>query len=326
MLCELCTQEKRKKVSKGTRVRCTQSLWVGRVRQIKQFCQQIDFMKKETKVQSLVSTCLLKGLNSKQAGTTQQEKKQLSCFTQHKRYQSTRFSKLYSKGFVQDFYLKKGFSCQNTHHFPKINKLVVNKSSKEFVRDRLEILPSFLSLLFVTNQKSEPRLALKSIAGFKLREKQIIGCKVTLRKFKSLELLERVTQLVLPLSRDFSGISATSFDFYGNLTIGCKESLLFPELSENFEFFERVGGFDLCLSISPINPVQSNPVPNSTAFERFTNLVCKATTKADKRQTKENLFLNTIGDPSNTSFRGHVFNSNSKESALLCTGMQLPLS
>ena len=282
-------------------------------------------MKKETKVQSLVSTCLLKGLNSKQAGTTQQEKKQLSCFTQHKRYQSTRFSKLYSKGFVQDFYLKKGSSCENTHHFPKINKLVVNKSSKEFVRDRLEILPSFLSLLFVTNQKSEPRLALKSIAGFKLREKQIIGCKVTLREFKSLELLERVTQLVLPLSRDFSGISATSFDFYGNLTIGCKESLLFPELSENFEFFERVGGFDLCLSISRTNSVQSNPVPNSTAFF--------SSTKADKRETKENPFLNTISEPSSTTFRGHVKQlvaiallGTSKESALLCTGMQLPLS
>ncbi len=237
-------------------------------------------MKKETKVQSLVST------SSQQAGSTQQEKKQLSCVLlpsvgkqvskfKDKRYQSTRFSNLYSKGFVQDFYLKKGFSCQNTHHFPKINKLVVNKSSKEFVRDRLEILPSFLSLLLVTNQKILPRLALKSIAGFKLREKQIIGCKVTLRKFKSLELLERVTQLVLPLSRDFSGISATSFDFYGNLTIGCKESLLFPELSENFEFFERVGGFDLCLSISAVNS---------------------------------------------------VFKPSSKESALLCTGMQLPLS
>ena len=276
-------------------------------------------MKKETKVQSLVSTSLLKALNTEVAGSTQQKKKQLSLFAQHKKYQSTRFSKLYSKGFVQDFYLKKGFSCQNTHHFPKINKLVVNKSSKEFVRDRLEILPSFLSLLLVTNQKIQPRLALKSIAGFKLREKQIIGCKVTLRKCKSLELLERVLQLVLPLSRDFSGISATSFDFYGNLTIGCKESLLFPELSENFEFFERVGGFDLCLSISPINSVQSNPLPNSTAFF--------SSTKANKRKTKENLFLNTIGDPSSTSLclTGRVFNSNSKESALLCTGMQLPL-
>ena len=284
-------------------------------------------MRKESKVQSLVSTSLLKALNSKQAGTTQQERKQLS---QHKKYQSTRISKLYSKGFVQDFYLKKGFSCQNTHHFPKINKLVVNKSSKEFVRDRLEILPSFLSLLLVTNQKSEPRLALKSIAGFKLREKQIIGCKVTLRKAKGLELLERVTQLVLPLSRDFSGISATSFDSYGNLTIGCKESLLFPELSENFEFFERVGGFDLCLSISPTNPAllpysvanlllrTSKCVTNSTAFP--------FSTKANKRETKENLFLNTTGDPSSTTFKGQVFNANTKEIYLLCTGMQLPLS
>ena len=306
-------------------------------------------MRKETKVQSVVSTCLLKGLNTKQFGTTQQEKKQLSCVlptfvprkSQHKRYQSTRFSKLYSKGFVQDFYLKKGLDCQNTHHFPKINKLVVNKSSKEFVRDRFTILPSFLSLLLVTNQKIVPRLALKSIAGFKLREKQIIGCKVTLRRFKSLELLERVTQLVLPLSRDFYGISATSFDFYGNLTIGCKESLLFPELSENFEFFERVGGFDLCVSISPINPVQSKCLTNSKKL-----LCCDpvpntrvGTTKADKRETKESLSLNTIGDPSRgttvtyvrsnkrrVTVMGHVFNANSKESALLCTGMQLPLS
>ena len=256
-------------------------------------------MKKETKVENLVSTFSLKALKSKQFGTTQQEKKQLS---QHKRYQSTRFSKLYSKGFVQDFYLKKGFSCQNTHHFPKINKLVVNKSSKEFVRDRLEILPSFLSLLLVTNQKSQPRLALKSIAGFKLREKQIIGCKVTLRKSKSLELLERVTQLVLPLSRDFSGISATSFDFYGNLTIGCKESLLFPELSENFEFFERVGGFDLCLSISPINRVVLQ-----TSFAKQV----------------ANVLANVVSNPVPNSTALPV---PSKESALLCTGMQLPLS
>ena len=261
--------------------KCSNSVMVHTA--FKQFCQQIDFMKKETKVQSCYArpayllVCVAKNTSFGQAGRTCVAKQLLHTrqLSTHKKYQSTRLSKLYSKGFVQDFYLKKGFSCQNTHHFPRINKLVVNKSSKEFVRDRLEILPSFLSLLLVTNQKILPRLALKSIAGFKLREKQIIGCKVTLRKFKSLELLERVTQLVLPLSRDFYGISATSFDFYGNLTIGCKESLLFPELSENFEFFERVGGFDLCLSISTINP---------------------------------------------------VFKASSKESALLCTGMQLPLS
>ena len=305
-------------------------------------------MRKETKVQSLVSTPLLKAVNSKQAGTTQQERKQLSLVFRrnnlvlnlvnkfkHKRYQSTRFYKLYSKGFVQDFYLKKGLDCQNTHHFPKIKKLVVNKSSKEFVRDRLETLPVFLSLLLVTNQKSQPRLALKSIAGFKLREKQIIGCKVTLRRFKGLELLERVTQLVLPLSRDFSGISATSFDSYGNLTIGCKESLLFPELSENFEFFERVGGFDLCLSISPTNRVfrsansfanlVTNPVPNST--------LCKTTTKTNNRERKEDLSLNTTGDPSRATFKVYVNQPVAIASLLakediylLCTGMQLPVS
>ena len=259
------------------------------------------------------------------------------CFVFNKKYQRKRLEKLYLRSFVQDFYLKKGVKCQNIFLFPKLNKLVVNKSSKEFVRERVEILPSSLSLLFLTGQRSQPRLALKSIAGFKLREKQYIGCKVTLRRNKSLELLERVTQLVLPLSRDFSGILATSFDSYGNISLGCKESLLFPELSDNFEFFERLGGFDLCLSISSTSRKTSKP--KKTFKTNLKRLVRAETRVVDlSRETANQTFVIPNQPPkdvpSNALHKRNAFYETKNdrgaagttlaESVLFCTAMQLP--
>ena len=250
-----------------------------------------------------------------------EEKTRITDLSTHKKYQRSRLDKVYSRTFVEDFYLKKGVSCQNTHLFPRLKKLVVNKSSKDFVRERLEILPSSLSLLFLTGQRSQRRLALKSIAGFKLREKQFIGCKATLRGNKSLDLLEKVTQLVLPLSRDFSGLLTTSFDSYGNISLGCKESLLFPELSDNFEFFERVGGFDLCFSISSTS--------RKTSLSKKPNPLDR-NLPLPKPCVKQDLAEEGVGFLENlqkvAKHKKEGLETTLAESVLFCTAMQFPLS
>ncbi len=131
--------------------------------------------------------------------------------------------------------LKEELKLKNNLMAPKINKVVVNigigrMSQQANFQDR--ILPEIIKdLTIVTGQKPKPTTAKKSISGFKLRQGQIIGLKVTLRRSRMYDFMDKIIKTVFPRVRDFKGIDLKNIDKNGNLSIGLKEHVVFPEIS-----------------------------------------------------------------------------------------------
>jgi len=137
---------------------------------------------------------------------------------------------------------------QNIHNImqlPSIEKLVINSTSKSFIEDRKNITPTLLGLEMICGQKLKISVAEKSIAGFKIRQGQTIGCKVTLRKDSIYSFLDKLTLVILPRLSNFTALTLESFDRQANYTIGLNDLLLFPELETQFELFENLKGIDI---------------------------------------------------------------------------------
>ena len=127
--------------------------------------------------------------------------------------------------------LKEKFGLKNLFEVPKLEKIVVNIGVGEAVSDSKIINNAIEDLSLITGQKPIITRAKKSIAGFKLRKGLSIGCKVTLRKKRMYEFLDRLIFIALPRVRDFKGLSKKSFDGFGNYSIGIKEQIIFPEIN-----------------------------------------------------------------------------------------------
>jgi large subunit ribosomal protein L5 len=119
---------------------------------------------------------------------------------------------------------------KNPMAVPRIKKIVINESSKEFLADRKYIDGAAEDLAIITGQKARVARAKVSIATFKLREGDKIGLQVTLRGKRMYDFFEKLVKIVLPRVRDFSGVNDKSFDGRGNLTIGFSEHIVFPEI------------------------------------------------------------------------------------------------
>lgn len=119
----------------------------------------------------------------------------------------------------------------NPMAIPKIEKIVINMGVGSAIADKKNLELAFAALTEIAGQKPVQTLARKSIAGFKLREGMAIGCKVTLRRQRMYEFLDRLVSLVLPRVRDFRGISRKAFDGNGNYSLSLTEQLVFPELN-----------------------------------------------------------------------------------------------
>ena len=134
--------------------------------------------------------------------------------------------------------LRKDFNYANIMQVPKIEKIVVNMGVGEATQNikLLEIAEETLKI--ITGQKPVITKARRSIAGFKLREGNPIGCMVTLRGERMYEFLDRIINVVLPRARDFKGISPNSFDGRGNFSMGLEEQSIFPEI--NLDDIERM--------------------------------------------------------------------------------------
>ena len=113
---------------------------------------------------------------------------------------------------------------------PRVDKIVLNMGVGEGVNDRKKVELAAADLTMIAGQKAVITKARKSIATFKLRENQPIGCKVTLRRRRMYEFLDRLVNIALPRVRDFRGLNPKSFDGRGNYTIGIKEHIIFPEI------------------------------------------------------------------------------------------------
>ena len=154
-----------------------------------------------------------------------------------------RVDTFYREIISQDLIYKHNY--HNVMELPKIEKLVINSTSKSFVEDRKNITPTLLGLEMICGQKLKINTAEKSIAGFKIRQGQTIGCKVTLRKHSASHFLDKLLLVILPRFSNFTGIILNRFDKQANYTLGLNDLLLFPELETQFELFENLRGIDL---------------------------------------------------------------------------------
>ena len=144
--------------------------------------------------------------------------------------------------------LKNKLGLKNIFEVPKITKIVVNMGVGEAASDSKKIESATIDLTTITGQKPMVTKAKKSIAGFKLRKGVNIGCKVTLRKDRMYEFLDRLIYIALPRVRDFKGLSKNSFDRGGNYSIGIKEQIIFPEI--NYDKIDKVRGMDISIVTS----------------------------------------------------------------------------
>ena len=126
---------------------------------------------------------------------------------------------------------------------PKLDKIVVNMGIGEAVADSKKINSAMADLAPITGQKPLATKARTSIAGFKLREGMVIGGKVTLRKDRMYEFLDRLITIALPRVKDFRGLKPTSFDGRGNYAMGLREHIVFPEI--NYDQIDQIWGMDI---------------------------------------------------------------------------------
>ena len=141
--------------------------------------------------------------------------------------------------------LIKEFSYENSLEAPRLDKIVINMGVGEATSDSKKINAAVAELTAISGQKPVITKARKSIATFKLREGMNIGCKVTLRRQRMYEFLDRLITIALPRVRDFRGVSGKSFDGRGNYTLGLKEQLVFPEI--DYDKVEKVRGMDIVI-------------------------------------------------------------------------------
>ena len=135
------------------------------------------------------------------------------------------------------------FGYKNPMEVPKLEKIVINMGVGEAAGDQKKLDAAVAELTVIAGQKPVKTKAKKAIAGFKIREGQAIGTKVTLRRARMYEFLDRLVTIALPRVRDFRGISGKGFDGRGNYAMGLKEQIIFPEIA--YDKVEAVRGMDI---------------------------------------------------------------------------------
>lgn len=139
--------------------------------------------------------------------------------------------------------LKEEFGYTNEMQVPRLEKIVLNMGVGEAVQDSKKLKSALEAMSLISGQKPVATRSKKSIAGFKIRENMAIGCKVTLRRQRMYEFLDRLVTIALPRVKDFRGLNGKSFDGRGNYAMGLKEHIVFPEI--NYDQIEQVWGMDI---------------------------------------------------------------------------------
>ena len=154
---------------------------------------------------------------------------------------------------LKDFYQKnvvpqlmKQFSYQSVMEVPRITKVTLNMGVGEAVADKKVIENAMEDMTKIAGQKPVATLSRKSIAGFKIREGIPIGCKVTLRRQRMYEFLDRLISVAIPRIRDFRGLNNRSFDGGGNYSMGIKEQIIFPEIE--YDKIDAIRGMDITIT------------------------------------------------------------------------------
>ena len=157
-----------------------------------------------------------------------------------------RLQKIYREKIVPE--LKQSLGLKNRMQVPRILKITVNMGVGEAVADKKVMDAATADMAKITGQKPAITKAKKSVATFKVRDGQAIGCKVTLRGARMYEFLDRLVNIAIPRIRDFRGISGRSFDGRGNYSLGVKEQIIFPEIQ--YDQIDQIRGMDITISTS----------------------------------------------------------------------------
>ena len=160
--------------------------------------------------------------------------------------------------------LKEELSLENVMETPRITKITVNMGVGEAIGDKKALEHAVSDLEKITGQKAIVTKARKSIAGFKVREEWPIGCKVTLRRERMYEFLERLISIAIPRIRDFRGISPKQFDGRGNFSMGVSEQIIFPEI--DYDKIDKLRGLDICITTSARNDDEGRALLRSFNF------------------------------------------------------------
>ena len=147
--------------------------------------------------------------------------------------------------------LKEELGLDNVMAVPRITKITLNMGVGGAVADRKQLDAAVADMELIAGQKPVMTTARKSIAGFKIRDGYPIGCKVTLRRQRMYEFLDRLINIAIPRTRDFRGISPKSFDGRGNFGMGVQEQIIFPEI--DYDKIDKIRGMDIAISTTATN-------------------------------------------------------------------------
>lgn len=141
--------------------------------------------------------------------------------------------------------LQEAFGYRNAMQVPRLEKVVINMGVGEAIADSKKMASAVADMTAIAGQKPVVIRAKKSVASFKLREGQAVGCKVTLRRERMYEFLDRLINIALPQVRDFRGLPGRSFDGRGNYALGLREQIVFPEI--NYDEVDEMRGMDIVI-------------------------------------------------------------------------------
>ena len=160
-----------------------------------------------------------------------------------------RLNEYYSETVVPQ--LRERLGLKNVMEAPRISKITVNMGVGEALADRKIVDKAMQDLDLIAGQKSVLCRARKSVAAFKIREGMPIGCKVTLRRERMYEFLDRLINIAIPRIRDFRGLSARAFDGRGNYSMGVSEQIIFPEI--DYDHIDSIRGLDITITTTARN-------------------------------------------------------------------------
>ncbi|MDH4071701.1 MAG: 50S ribosomal protein L5 [Gammaproteobacteria bacterium] len=160
--------------------------------------------------------------------------------------------------------IQQKLGLKNVMEVPRITKITLNMGVGEAVADKKVLEHAMGDMQKIAGQKPVRTLARKSVAGFKIRDGYPIGCKVTLRRERMYEFLDRLVSIAIPRIRDFRGLNPKSFDKQGNYNMGVSEQIIFPEI--NYDEIDVIRGLDITISTSARNPVEGRALMEAFEF------------------------------------------------------------
>ena len=160
--------------------------------------------------------------------------------------------------------LKEQLGLENVMQVPQITKITLNMGVGEAVNDKKIIQKAVDDMTLISGQKANVTVARKSVASFKIRDGYPIGCKVTLRRERMYEFLDRLINIAIPRIRDFRGLNPKAFDGRGNYNMGVQEQIVFPEV--DYDNVEAVRGMDIAITTSATNDEQGRALLEAFNF------------------------------------------------------------